>query len=1265
MATQFYSRTLPTPRFVNVNGGTWTTLGVGDGGAAATIPPAYVEGDDTVYLVQIVLQRTSSAANIRFNLDTFISGSGGAAGPDFIPFVEDRGLIRLSYSGGSRVFDIAESAVDDTEEPYAWQFRGAENSAWMLALLTALVDDSTTPVTIELLVPDGTITVRATLGNPLGQRQRTGIAQGLGVSASVGRPKATVIGQAEGLSVNASVGAAEGYIGVGYAEGLSVEATVSRPDALAHPFAYIEYLHLEPLGVRSRTRSGGAVWEWNNLDLAIPYPVGDSTHITTVRVRADQFRITGPGNTLAGLGADFIRHGDLILYSPSAGEFHIDPLVGRFDSAGRIRLSGDEWDAWWTAFSADATNELTVEWFFHGLEPVVSVGRPEGVKDRTKYGLPQPIAQEAALGRPAAVRFGSGRPIAAEQAVGRPRGYVPKVAALPIAQEMATGRPHAFAHAEFILQEAAVGRPIARVKRAALPIAQEAAVGRPAAILYGVPGSTTAGATVTESHNFGRYTLIRPDANSTWQFNSNLTLPTPIMTSAASPIAQAHVRANQVRFIRTGGQNPGFSTAFNTRGRLTLTRVGGSSFTITGPNFDHLGRMDPSGLDGYSEWWTAFRGGGTLSQLEVTWELDAAGFIPFLAQEAAVGMPEGRTQVVAEPMAIAQEAVVGRPHAFAHAEFILQEAVVGRPRGYIPAVAARAIGQEAVVGRPHAFAHAEFILQEAVVGRPRGYIRAVAARTIAQEAAVGRPRGQTSRAAIPIVQEAAVGRPGVSTSRAARPIAAEQAVGRPAVSTSRAARAIAQEAAVGRPVALVRRAVRAIGQEAAVGRPRGYVPKVAAIPIAQEMALRMPDGVKKRFAVGRAIGQEGAVGRPRGYIPAVAATGIVQEAAVGRPGVSTSRGARAIAQEAAVGRPHAFAHAEFILQEGVVGRPRGYIRAVAAIPIVQEAAVGRPGVSTSRGARAIAQEAAVGRPHAFAHAEFILQEAVVGRPRGYIPAVAAIPIAQESAVGRPRGQTSRGLRPIAQEAAVGRPAVSTSRAARPIAAEQAVGRPGVSTSSAAIPIAQEAAVGRPVALVRRAVRAIAQEAAVGRPAVSTSRAARPIAAEQAVSMPIGERRRIAYGRPLAQEAAVGRPVVLVKRAVRPILAEQVTGRPAAVRFGSGRRLAQENVLGRPRGYIRAVAARTIAQAQAVGRPLGEKVRTTPGIPVVQVMAVGRPRYYRQNLGGEIIMEMAPGRPRGAFPYRNPKREGRAEVQTRQGRYTTAARSERWSVTAIR
>ena len=1239
MATFFYNRTLPAPRFVNVNGGTWSTLGVGDGaGAAATIPPAYVEGDDTVYLVQIVLQRTSSAANIRINLDTFISGSGGQAGPDFIPFVESRGLIRLSYAGGSRVFDIAESAIDDDAEPYAWQFPGSENAVWMRGLLDALVDDSTTPITIELAVPDGTIVMRATLGNPQGVRQRTGNAQGLSVAASVGRPRATVIGQAEGLSVNASVGAAEGYIGVGYAQGLTVEANVARPNGqkltFAQPFPAQLLWELE---ARNRTRAGGRTWEWNDDDLTLPPPFGTHAENEKDRTRINEttIRITDPDNNSLGFTTRLATTGAMTLWSPS------DPAIPRirftapsFSANGTFNPTGHAgWADWWTAFSADITHELNILWEIPGIIINFAVGRPLGEKDRTKYGLPESIASAFSVGQPIARVKRAVNPVAMESVPGHPHAYAHaefiqlssavgrpiarvKRAVQPIASAFSTGsvivrvkravhpitavfavghpqtpsgadplvlehslgqpiaqvkraveaialafstsRPHAFAHAEFIQIDSAVGRPIARVKRAVQPATLEFAPGRPAAILFGVPGSRTAGETVSESHNFGRYTLIRPDANSTWQFDANLTLPEPIMTASASPIAQAHVRANQIRFIRTGGQNPGFSDAFNASGRLTVARVGGSSFTITGPNFDHLGRMDPSGLEGYSEWWTAFSGGGTLSQLEVTWELDAAGFRPHMTFESAVGRPESRTVVVGEPMPLVAALSVGRPHGFAHAEFIASEFAVGRPRGYLPSVAAQPIASGFTTGKPHAFAHAEFIAAELSVGRPRGYLPKVAAGQISSAFVTGQPIVLVRRAAQPITAEFAVGMPEGEKRRVASAIsiASELAAGRPrGYSETVAAHAISTEFQVGSPLAIVRRAAQPITAELVVGHPHAY-------------------------AHGAGVQAELAVGRPRGYSETVAAHAITSA-------FSTSS-------------PHAFAHAEFILFRSALGRPRGYITKVAA--------QGR------------ALELSTGRPYTLVQGTAIVATLSVGRPRGRIAGVAAHAITAELSLGRP--ELLLATRGITLELSAGRPIALVRRAAKPLRMVSALGRPGALAH--ATEVVSELSVGRPVALVLRAAQGIASEFSLG--------------------MPEGIRLRIARAQGITAELSPGRPYAFP--VIFPATVEHVPGRPSAIRYGVPGTLASGLVVGRPRGYSESVAAHAIASQWQTGLVIGERVRTSPAIDVVYEFMVGRPLGYFQAVALGIESEWLLGAPQRYFPRRRhdgvPERDARAE-----------------------
>ena len=1363
MATLFYSRTLPAPRFVNVNGGTWTTLGV-SGGDDAIVPPAYVEGDETVYLVQVVLQRTSQAGNIRLNLDTFISGSGGAEGPDFINLVETRGLIRLSYGDTSRAFDIADSAIDDDAEPYAWQFRGVENSAWMHSLLNALVADSTIPLTIEFFVPDGTLIMRAGLGRPEGVRRRTGEAEGLSVQASVGRPKANVIGQAEGIAAGASVGNAEGYVGVGYAEGLTVEVSHRQPDALAHPFAYIEFLHLEPLGVRSRTRSGGSVWEWNNLDLAIPYPVGDSTHITVVRVRSNQLRVTGPDNTLAGLGADFIRHGDLILYSPAAGEFHIDPLVGRFNSQGRINLSGDEWDAWWTAFSADATNELTVEWFFHGLEPVVSVGRPTGVKDRTKYGLPFPLPQEQAVGRPGssttratrpitlnvapgrphayahaefiqldmavgrpnaevkraiqpiALDHAAGRPnaqvkravqpialehavgmpdgrtqvvgepmplafeqavgmpqpyahvagIALEQSVSRPRGYIPKVAARSVSIEQSLSRPHAYAHAEFIQTDLSVGRPNARVKRAVNAIAAESALGRPAAILYGVPGGEITGTTVSESHDFGVRALVR--SNGTWQFNANLTLPEPIMTATASPIAQAHLRANQVRFLRTGGQNPGFSDEFLARGRVTWTRVGGTSFTIVAPPFDHIGRYDPSSLDGWSAWWTAFSV-TTASELSVTWEMETGGFQPSLTFEAAVGRPEGRTSIAGEPMPLALELAVSEVHAFAHAEFIQANLSVGRPRGYIPAVAAQGISSELDTTRPHAFAHSEFVASALSVGRPRGYIPAVAAMPISSEMAATMPipyavvRGITAEIATDmpdgdkkrvaagraIALEASPGRPrGYLPAVAALPVAQEGAVGAAVALVKRAINAIAAESVTGRPHAHSHG--RELVLEAVTGQPRGYLPSVAALGIASELAPGRPHA----YAHAEFIQLDMAVGRPNVEVKR-AIQGIASEQALGRPVALVRRAVRGIAAEMEAGRPHIFLPGTEVALELAVGRPRGYIAEVAALGIASELvtgrvhayahaefiqtdlSVGRPNAQVKRAVEAIAVEMAAGQPHAFAHAQGVALELAPGRPRGYIAEVAALGIALTLAVGRPQILSS--AEGVAAELAVGRPVARVKRAVEAIAAESALGRPHAYAHGT------ESVV----------------EAAVGRPNAFVTRATQPIRAALSVGMPLAQKVRVAAPRELAAEQATGKPYPYPN--IGEATVAQDLSRPVGLVRVAAVPIEMAALAAMPRGYLPSVAGLGVVMANDTGLVRGERLRAARGREIAAALDTGRPLGFFQAQGAGIYAEMLAPEAQRYFPRRNPEHEERAGVQAVAATHQIDAPPALWQIEA--
>ena len=1212
MALSFYERTLPTPRVVSSSGATWLSLGF-PVASVAQIPAEYLDGGGVAYLVQLAIQRTSTNATIRLNLDTNQSGSGGAVGPDFINLFETRGLFRLTAGSVSRVFNLADATTGDTEEPYVWSWLSTEAANEMRAVVDALRVDDPPFMELELFVPDGTLIIRAELGNPQGVRQRVGEAEGLSVGASVGRPRATIHGKAEGITVGATTGRPRGYKPSVAANGFTVEASQRQVTGFNRHFAYVEFSHVVAFGVRDRTRSGGAVWEWNNRDIMPPFPVGDNTAITVLRLRSDQFRVTGSENTLAGLGADFVRHGDLVLSSPGAGEFHITPDVGRFDSAGRIRLTGDEWDTWWTTFSADATNELTVEWFFHGLEPVVSVGRPLGVKDPTRYGLPLPSTTELSVGQPAAVVIGEAEAIASEQSVGRPRGFITKVATQPIALELSTSRPHAFAHAEFVQTDMVVGRPNAQVKRAVNPIAYEQAVGRPAANLFGIPGSSVQGEETSETHLIGRYTLIRPDANSTWQFNTNLDLPVPIMTATASTIAQVHVRANQVRFITSTGQNPGFSQEFITTGRLTLERVGSSSFTITAPAFDHLGRYDPSGLDGYAEWWESFRIGGTLSQLRITFEVETSGFQPFIRFELSPGMPEGRTQVVAEPLPLALENALGRPHAFAHAEFILLENLVGRP-GVSTSRAAQPIAQELDEGRPHAYAHAEFIQTDMVVGRPN-VSTTKATRPIALDQSVSRPHAFSHVRSIQT--EMAIGRPGASTTRATHPIALEQSVGRPHAYAH--AEFIQTDMAVGRPGVSTTRAAR---------------------PIVQSLSVDTPDGVKKRFAVAMPIAMLQSVNRARGFIPKVAAGPIAIEFSVQRPRAIVTRAALPIAMEMDVGEVQPYAHGAGITCEQDVGRPRGYIERVAAHPIVLEQStsrphafahaefillvhdVGEPGVSTTRGAEPIAHELAVGKPQNLREVDAIAFEMRLGRPRGYIPKVAAHPIALEFSVRRPSGVTQARTMPAVLEHPVGEPIARVKRGLQPITLDLDTGKPH--SFNHGVAIALENAAGRPVSLIERR--------------------ARPITLEMVSSMPEGARKRIARGIGITLGNRTGRPRAFVTRAPRRIALGMALGRPASILFTSGRSLTLDAITGRPRGYSESVAGLPIYTRMAVGLPLGERVRTTPAIPGVLEMSVDMPQGYIEAVAREAIMEAITGRPRRYFPRRNPIAQASADIR---------------------
>ena len=1213
---------------------------------------------------------------------------------------------------------------------------------WVTSLLALDESDQSLSVTFDLEEFQEYIATDQAVGRPeytAGAVTRVGIPNPISLGLGLSRPHA--FAHAEFVQTDLAVGMPRGYFPKVAADPISIEQALGRPHAYSHAeFILQEYAVGMPqgfkptpgeakpitfvlavghpgvstsrgaqpivqdlgvgspasvlfgipgsteagedtsetraLGVRNRTRGGGSIWEWNQ-GFTLPSPIvnSDGTSVAAIRLRADQVRIIDSGNDDPGFSAEFKADGTLTLTHIGGSSFTFDAPT--FDSDGRLDLSDEpDWAAWWTAFSQDATNELSVTFTLLGGQfvpfialdmvvgqPVGRVSRPaelsaiaieqslgrahayahaEFVQIDMAVGMPrgyfpkiaaQPIAQEQATGKPhgfahaefVALEYavgmpqgftpasGEGKPItlvgalgnpgvstsrgaspiALEQstsrphafahaefvqtdlAVGRPRGYLPKIAARPVTIEHGVSQPHAYSHAEFILQEIAVGRPGVSTTRgvqpitlahavgmpqgikpaagdgkplaltmgvgrprgfipkiAAQPIAQEMSLGRahayahaefvqidlavgmPASVLFGVPGSTEAGETVTESHDFGTRTLVRTDANSTWQFNSNLTLPEPIMTATASPILQAHVRANQLRFIATAGQNPGFSADFIARGRVTWARVGGTSFTIVGPPFDHLGRIDTTGLDGYAEWWAAFSEGGAATELEVTWELDGTQFVPYLAGDMALGNPRGYIPKVSA-QAIAIEEAVSQPHGFAHAEFILQEYAVGNPgvstsrgaspitieqavgmpqgikpaegeanpiatalalgnpRGYIPRVAAQPIAAELSTSRPHGFAHAEFVQIDLAVGNPRGYFPKVAAQPIAQQQSTSRPHGFAH--AEFILLELALGRPGVSTSRGVRPIASGLAVGMP--------QGIKPAEGETKPISTV----------LALGNPQGYIARVSAQPIAQVLSTSRPHG----FAHAEFVALDYAVGMPRGYFPKIAA--------------------QPISVEQATSRPHGFAHAEFILQEYTVGRPR-VTTTRATRPITQEQAVGMPqGIKPAAGdgkpialemalgnprgfipkvsAQPVTIELSLGRAHAFAHAEFVQTDLAVGNPRGYIPKVAAQAITLDQAVSKPHGFAHAEF--ILLEQVVGMPQgiMPAAGDGRPIALIMSVGHPGVSTSRGTQPIASELSLGRAHAYAHAEF--VQTDMALGNPRGYIARvAALPITLEQ-------------------------------------------------------------------------------------------------------------------------------------------------------------------------
>ena len=1092
----------------------------------------------------------------------------------------------------------------------------------------------------------GSVQTDLAVGRPLALVRRG--VQPIAVEHAVGRVQGIkpAEGEAQPIAVELSLGRPHGFV-PGVAMAIALDQLVGRPQGSS--YVYPEFFPAEftfDFGARNRTRSGGALWEWNDDDLQLepPFGLADASVLNRLRIGANQIRFTDADNTDPGFSDLFKASGILHLSSPGVGMVSIAEhnIIG----TGRLDpTTHPDWAAWWTAFSADITHELSIRFEIPGPAIEADVGRPVGISERTRVGVPRPIATEQSLGRPHA--FAHAEFILLEHAVGRPQGITPAAgdgrpitinlslgrpgvsttrAVRPIASDQAVSRPHAFAHAEFVQVDLSVGRPRVSTSRAVRPIAQEQStgrpqvyahaepivleqavgmaqgimpaagdgrpitlalstgrprgyipkvaahaisteqalgrphayahaefvqtdvdVGRPRAVLFGVPGSTTAGVTTTESHDFGARTLVRTDANSTWQFNANLTLPEPIMAPGASPILQAHVRANQLRFITTGGQNPGFSDAFIARGRVTWTRVGGSSFTIVAPPFDHLGRINPSTLDGYAEWWAEFSADAA-SELTVTWELAAVGFQPFLAHELSAGRPIGRTTRGTRPIAVEQ--AVGRAHAFAHAEFIQADQAVGRPVALVKR-AVQPIAQEQVVGEPQGIKPAEGdgrpIALGVSVGRPRGYIPAVAARPIASQQALGRPHAFAHAEFIQI--DVAVGRPIVLVKRAVQPIAGEMAVGRAHAYAH--AEFIQVDLAVGRPNAQVKRAVQAITLEQTVG---------------------MAQGIKPAAGDGRPITLDLSVGRPRGYIPAVAA--------------------RPIASEAAVGRPHAYAHAEFVQFDLDVGRP---------ITLVK------------RAVQPVTTEQAVGRAHAYAHAEFVQQDLALGRPNVLVKR-AIRPIAVEHAVAKAQGITpAEGeTRPITINLSLGRPGVSTTRAVRPIAVEQSLGR----------------------AHAYAHAEFIQQDLSVGRPGVSTSRAARPITVEQVTSQPhafahaefilvelavgkaVGITPAAGDGRPIATVLSLGRPGVSTTRAARPIAGELSLGRAHA--YAHAEFVQTDMALGRPRGYIARVAALPITVEQVVDRILRvpAKVGHPGGATAASWTAnTGQPNIARSNFQG--------------------------------------------------
>ena len=1244
MATSFYSRTLPTPRVVSSSGATWLSLGF-PVASVAQVPAEYLDGGGLGYLVQFQLQRTNANATIRLNLDTNQSGSGGAAGPEFINLFETRGLFRLTAGSVSRVFNLADATTGDTEEPYIWVWANAEVASEMREVVDALRVDDPPALELELLVPDGTLTVRAELGRPEGVRRRVGEAQGLSVSASLGKTNATIHGETEGLSVGATLGRPRGFYPTVAANGIEVDASTSQPDALAHPFAYIEYLHLEPLGVRSRTRSGGAVWEWNSLDLTIPYPVGDSTHITTVRVRSDQLRVTGDGNTLAGLGADFIRHGDLILYSPAAGEYHIDPLVGRFDSAGRIRLSGDEWDAWWTAFSADAANELTIEWFFHGLEPVVSLGRPEGVKEAPKaQALPLSVA--ASVSKPVVLAHAEG--LAVEASVGEPRGYIPKVAAQGLSVSASVGEPTG--------ERLRVG--------VAEPLAVDVTLSQPSGVRPAIPGGRQSTVTTIDAG------LPPTDVGAVQQWLN---------------LSGGDYTLNVVTIVSTG-----FTlhlTAPDEWVSVRLTGIHGDiTFRVEDATVTTVYTWEWTG-----DWYTSYRALDA-SDRALTFEFFADEFVPYLAVEATLGNPIGDRTKYGDAQGIAVEASVGRPVGYS-------PPILGGTYGFLDTIDLglpdRSLGDlsDWTGARAGAFYAVTYLSVEEAGGSAEGvsisahhqthaYVTSGEWHTLTLTANTG---------AITLEHSASVEGAGFGDRQWNSPEAiawaddflaqdeADQTLevrldGREFVPFLRAnaslddprgylpkvrAQGFTVEASLGMPAGLRQREVDARGFSvaASVGRPRGYLPKVRANGIAAQASVGMPSGLRLRVVDAEPLTVEATTGRARGYLPKVRANGITVRAAPLRANSVLFADATGFAVEATVGRPVGSkvrpATTNPLRVDASLGRPVGWFRTMRALPIVVSATLGRAGGFVKRAVRGLNVGVTLGRavrtlfgvPITEVGGGPITLMSTASTESQWVSDNAVGGYNFESFNGLGTGYSFTGLATPDGETFPTQVVVSHPTAGSKTLTLQLFGTIAFNVglpdgwrdyviALQQLPLAQRdlsfelvgtsggdtVAFGASVTLDRPrgffptiAAQPLSVDASVGEPrGFYPTIAANGIAAEASVGMAEGERRRVGRAEPLAVAATVGRARGYVPSVRADGLSVEATlGRPSGQRSreADAEPLSVSATVGRPRGYVPSVRANGLSVSASVGQIIGQRSRIGEPRGFTVDVSVGRPRGY--------------------------------------------------------